>query len=210
MHAPELPFVVKVCGITNEEDARLAIEAGANALGFNFWPKSKRYVTPERARQISDAVRGEYLRVGVFVNPREEELLAALKHLPLDVIQLHGDRQPARLPDSCRIWKSVDPNKNPQHDERFEAYLLDTPSDGFGGSGVTFAWDLASEFPYRAIIAGGLDAANVGEAIALASPWGVDACSRLESSPGKKDRRRVEEFVRAALAAAECLPGRVS
>ncbi len=86
-------------------------------------------------------------------------------------------------------------------DATAEAYLLDTPSRDFGGSGQSFDWNLAAGRPYRVILAGGLDASNVAEAIRIAQPWGVDACSRLESSPGKKDAQRVRDFVQAALAA---------
>jgi phosphoribosylanthranilate isomerase len=107
------------------------------------------------------------------------------------------------LPAPYRLWKSVDPGK-PLSDPatQFEAYLLDSPSKSFGGSGVTFPWQQAAQFPHRFLLAGGLDAENVAEAIAVTRPWGVDACSRIESRPGRKDARRVREFVRAAQAAA--------
>ena len=198
-------FLIKVCGITREDDAAVAVEAGANALGFNFYQRSPRYVTPERAREIAGAVRGDYLRVGVFVNASEGELRWMAEQVPLDVLQLHGG-QSAYLPAPYRLWKSVDPSM-PVTDSasKFEAYLLDTPSEGFGGSGVTFSWQLAAGFPHRAIIAGGLDARNVAEAIAVARPWGVDACSRIESHPGRKDAQQVRQFVRAAQGAASKL-----
>jgi phosphoribosylanthranilate isomerase len=200
-----MKFLIKVCGITREDDGLLAVEAGANALGFNFYPRSPRYVTPERAREIASAVRGDYLRVGVFVNAGEEELRRIAEQVPLDVLQLHGD-QSAYLAAPYRLWKSVNPSMlTTDPTAKFEAYLLDTPSEGFGGSGVTFSWQLAAGFPHRAIIAGGLDARNVAEAIAVARPWGVDACSRIESYPGRKDARRVREFVRAAQGAASKL-----
>lgn len=196
-------MIIKICGIMNEEDARGAISAGANALGFNFYPKSPRCITPRRAQEIAAAVRGDYLKAGIFVNASELELLEIAAEIPLDVVQLHGER--AVLPQSAalRIWRAIDATrKPPAHDSRIEAYLLDSAAPGYGGSGQTFDWTLAARFPHPAIIAGGLDAANVAEAIRIASPWGVDACSRLESSPGKKDPQRVRDFVRAALAAA--------
>ena len=197
-----MKFVIKICGITEEDDAALAVEAGANALGFNFYPHSPRYVTPERAAEIALAVRGDYLRVGVFVNASAGELRQVAEQVSLDVLQLHGD-QSAYLPAPYRLWKSVDPRK-PLTDSagQFEAYLLDTPSKSFGGSGVTFPWQLAAQFPHRFLLAGGLDAGNVAEAIEVARPWGVDACSRIESHPGRKDARRVREFVQAAQDAA--------
>jgi phosphoribosylanthranilate isomerase len=200
-----MKFLVKICGITCKEDATVAIEAGANALGFNFYRRSPRYVSPERACEIASAVPGCYLRVGVFVNPDEEELRQTAEKACLDVLQLHGE-QSAYLPAPYRLWKSFDPSRTlVDSASKFEAYLLDTPSDGFGGSGRTFPWQLAAQFPYRAIVAGGLDAGNVAEAIAVARPWGVDACSRLESSPGRKDARHVREFIYAAHRAASQL-----
>jgi phosphoribosylanthranilate isomerase len=196
----KLRFIVKICGIANEEDARVAVEAGANALGFNFYPKSPRYVKAARARQIAAAVAGEFLKVGVFVNPTPDEVLEAASEVPLDVIQLHGDATAFSLAVPHSIWRSISPYQNIDAPAA-DAYLLDTPNGNFGGSGLTFDWSLAGGRPYPVIIAGGLDATNVGKAIETARPWGVDACSLLESSPGKKDPERVRTFIHAALAA---------
>jgi phosphoribosylanthranilate isomerase len=197
-----MKFLIKICGITHEDDAATAVEAGANALGFNFYPRSPRYITPGRAAEIVSAVRGNYLRVGVFVNAGERELRQTAEQVPLDVLQLHGD-QSAYLPAPYRLWKSIGPDQQvTSRASKFEAYLLDTPSESFGGSGVAFPWRLAAQFPYRFIVAGGLDAHNVAEAITVARPWGVDACSRIELHPGRKDAQRVREFVRAAQGAA--------
>jgi phosphoribosylanthranilate isomerase len=196
-------FIVKVCGITNEQDARLAADAGANALGFNFYKKSPRYIPARRAREIAAAAPGEYLKVGVFVNVEEPELLEIAVESSLDVVQLHGERAVLPQASTFRLWRAIDATRTPPaHDSRIEAYLLDSPAPRYGGSGVTYDWALAARFPHPALIAGGLDASNVAEAIRAASPWGVDACSRLELSPGKKDPERVGAFVRAALAAA--------
>lgn len=199
--ASEIDFLVKVCGITQENDAWTAIEAGANALGFNFYERSPRYLTIPRAREIAESVRGRYLRVGVFVNPTQTEIANALEGVPLDVIQLHGDCC-ADPPRGVCVWRSITPNAVVRTTHPAEAYLLDTPSDGIGGSGRTFDWSLAASFPYRAILAGGLDGWNVAQAISKGRPWGVDACSRLEAKPGKKDNARVRHFVQAALAEA--------
>jgi phosphoribosylanthranilate isomerase len=201
----EIPFLVKICGITHEEDAQVAVDAGANALGFNFYSRSKRYLTPAAARDIVRIVGGDYLRVGVFVNPKADEVMEAIGLVPLDVVQIHGDTCP-ELPDGIPVWRSIDPalQTHPAN-PRPEAYLLDTPSVAFGGSGVSFPWELAANFPGRAILAGGLHAGNVAEAIATARPWGVDACSRLEHAPGRKDAERVRNFVRAAFAGARAL-----
>jgi phosphoribosylanthranilate isomerase len=204
MARTELPFVVKVCGITCEEDARGAVAAGANALGFNFYSESPRYIPPERAREIVAAVSGGYLKVGVFVNASEAELLSIGAAVPLDVLQLHGER--IEVPDSSqfRIWRSIPGDSaSPKYNERVEAYLLDAVTPRYGGSGRQFDWRLAANFNHRAIVAGGLDASNVAEAIAIVRPWGVDACSRIEASPGKKDLRHLRDFVAAALKASE-------
>jgi phosphoribosylanthranilate isomerase len=202
--AAELPFIVKVCGITTEDDLETSIGARANAVGFNFYSSSPRFLTPVRARQIVQAVPGQYIKVGVFVNPSEDELLEAASLVPLDVLQLHGERAPAHLAASFRIWRSGYPGMpHTALDPNVEAWLLDTPSSQYGGSGRSFDWSLASGFPRRAIIAGGLDASNVATAIRISQPWGVDACSRLEAKPGRKDPARIRLFVEAALAAFE-------
>lgn len=199
--ATDLRFLIKICGITNEEDAQIALDAGANALGFNFYSKSPRHITPTRAKEIVDAVSGEFLRVGVFVNAASDELTRTAEQVPLDVLQLHGEVGALQSLKAYRIWKAIAPNKRPNEEGSVEAYLLDTVTLSYGGSGRTFDWNLAAKFPHRAIIAGGLDADNVAQAIEAALPWGVDACSRLECSPGKKDQQRVRDFVHAALEA---------
>jgi phosphoribosylanthranilate isomerase len=198
----DLPFVIKICGITNEEDAQEAVDGGANALGFNFYRNSPRYITPARAQQIIAKVSGHYLRVGVFVNPPEDELAEIAQTVDLDIVQLHGDHCPTSFSRPFRVWRSIAPSAA-ANDQNVEAYLLDTPSAGFGGSGETFDWRWAKVHTSRIILAGGLDSSNVAEAIRIANPWGVDACSRLESSPGKKSAQKVREFVRAAQLAVE-------
>jgi len=196
-------MILKICGITNPEDAAAAIAGGATAIGFNFWLKSPRYIDPERAAEIvTTGVR----RVGVFVNesPARVEAIAAIARL--DVAQLHGDESAADYPENMAVWKAA------RVDEHFEfsayatcpveALLLDGPAgDLFGGSGKRFDWSRVAAIRKQIILAGGLDASNVAGAIALAHPWGVDACSRIESSPGKKDLRKMNEFLRAAKAA---------
>jgi phosphoribosylanthranilate isomerase len=191
-------FIIKVCGITTVEDAQAAVESGANALGLNFYAGSPRYVTPARAAEITSFVAGRCLRVGVFVNAEESEVRRIVADADLDVVQLHGT---APTVTGLRNWRAANATDQPKKDTGVEAYLLDTFSPTFGGSGKTFDWWLATQFPYRMIVAGGLDAANVAEAIRITNPWGVDSCSRLELQPGRKDRKRVEAFISAALAA---------
>jgi phosphoribosylanthranilate isomerase len=197
---PNASFIIKVCGITSAADAATAINAGANALGFNFYPSSPRYITLQDAQKIAMSVSAPYLRVGVFVNPSEEELIEAASIVPLDVLQLHGNNVPLHLAGSFRVWQAIQATAPPALRPDVEAYLLDSPTPLYGGSGETFDWTLAAAFPHRVLVAGGLDALNVASAIRMTRAWGVDACSRVESQPGKKDPTRVIAFVHAALA----------
>ncbi|MDQ2898340.1 MAG: phosphoribosylanthranilate isomerase, partial [Acidobacteriota bacterium] len=139
-------------------------------------------------------------KVGVFVNEAPAHVTEIAEMLHLDVVQLHGDEPPEDFPDRLRVWKAFQVHA----DFRFadldrypaEAVLLDGP---YGGSGRNFDWSLASGISRNVIVAGGLDAANVQLAIDRMHPWGVDACSRIESSPGKKDRALMAQFLKAAL-----------
>ena len=192
-------MLVKICGITNSADAVAAVDAGAGALGFNFWPKSLRYISPRAAGEIAPSPG--VLRVGVFVNAGEDEIRGAAAEAGLDVVQLHGEFHP---PDRLAVWKAIsvrqgfDPSLL---DAAADAFLLDAPSgEEYGGTGRTFDWSLVRGVPRRVVLAGGLDASNVGRAIETVRPWAVDACSRLESAPGIKDHRKVAEFLKAALA----------
>ena len=202
LKAADLPFVIKVCGINTEEDLETSLEAGANAIGFNFYQKSPRYITPQRGRQIARSMQTPYIKVGVFVNPSEDELIETASMVPLDVLQLHGDQAPVHLASSFRIWQGYHATASREDlDIDVEAWLLDTPTSQHGGSGKTFDWSLAANFPRRSVVAGGLAGDNVAKAIETARPWGVDACSRLETKPGEKDPERIKSFVEAALAA---------
>ncbi len=198
-------MIVKICGITNREDALAAVEAGASALGFNFYSSSPRYVTPEQAGEILGVIPAGVWKAGVFVNAPAEETAGLAARLGLDIVQLHGE-SPA--PRGFRVWRAVPVGPgfdvNRLDDPAAEAFLLDTASAKvYGGTGRTFDWSVARDSARRVIIAGGLDEDNVREAIRQARPWGVDACSRLESSPGRKDHARMRRFVRAALSEGE-------
>lgn len=197
-------MVLKICGITNAEDAAAAIEGGATAIGFNFWPHSPRYLAPEQAAQIASGpgVR----RVGVFVNEAPARIEEIARLAGLDVAQLHGDELPAAYPAGLPVWKAARVTESfdfsRYEDSPAEALVLDGPAgELYGGSGRNFDWGLAAVVRKRIILAGGLDASNVAQAVAAAHPWGVDACSRIESAPGKKDHRKMNEFLQAARAA---------
>jgi phosphoribosylanthranilate isomerase len=200
-------MILKICGLTNQEDATAAIEAGATAVGFNFYGRSPRYIAPQQAAGIltPEGVR----RVGVFVNERRDRMQEIARTARLDVAQLHGDEKPVEYPEaqSLAVWKALRVGGGfdiaPYRNDPAEALLLDGPAGGsYGGSGRSFDWALVPETNHRIVLAGGLDASNVARAIELLRPWGVDACSRIESAPGKKDYKKMSEFLQAAKAAA--------
>jgi phosphoribosylanthranilate isomerase len=193
-------MMVKICGITKLEDAVVAIEGGASALGFNFYPKSPRYIAPDCAAGMIAKLPSSVWKVGVFVNESPERITEIAHHVGLDIVQLVG--QAIRL-SGLRVWQTayVDENfrlADIEHDPA-EAILLDTPAnEAYGGTGRTFDWSRAAGSTRRIILAGGLDAGNVRQAIAAAQPWGVDICSRIESSPGRKDHVKMAQFLKEA------------
>jgi len=189
--------LVKICGVTTVDDARVAADCGADAIGLNFWPGSVRYLDLERAAEIAAQIPPHVLRVGVFVDATEEMVRAATAVAGLQVAQLHGT---SAAPPGTRLWRACAAGSFVD-DPTAEAFLVDTPAGSArGGTGRTFDWSLARGLPGRIILAGGLGPDNVQEAIRAVRPWGVDACSRLESSPGRKDWRKIEEFVQAVRA----------
>jgi phosphoribosylanthranilate isomerase len=195
MMAPS--FLVKVCGVTRREDAEAAVEAGASALGFVFYAGSPRCVTPSQAAAAGDGL-GVWT-VGVFVNETAASVAAVMRAAKLDIAQIYGGGAPAGV----RVWRAFRATQALNHGldaaaaADAEAVLLDGPA-----SGVSFDWTKARGAAPKLILAGGLDASNVAEAIRIARPWGVDASSRLESAPGIKDHAKVRQFVTAALEAA--------
>jgi phosphoribosylanthranilate isomerase len=203
---------VKICGITNLKDARQAIEAGATFIGFNFYERSPRYVTPSAAKRIMQSLPKKVKAVGVFVNETENKMLTIVRQIGLSQVQLHGEESPetvARLQRTLPVIKAIRVRKSFSTSElsRYKnasAFLL----DGFdrhrrGGSGKSFPWDIARRAKRvgRIFLAGGLTPANIGEAIRSARPYAVDVCSGVEAKPGKKDPAAVNNFMRAARAA---------
>lgn len=218
--APRSVFV-KICGITNVEDARAAVEAGADMLGFNFYRPSPRFIEPEAAREIITAVRAETrsehagsTMVGVFVNESIENVIRIAERCGLEGIQLHGDE----TIEYCGELKKQAPQRfaikvvrsNGAVDlpglSRYaaDAFMLDAYDPKLrGGTGQTADWTCAREAAQllpRLFLAGGLSPENVVEAVSTVRPYAVDACSALELSPGKKDYARVREFVAAVRA----------
>ncbi|HXE14425.1 MAG TPA: phosphoribosylanthranilate isomerase [Bryobacteraceae bacterium] len=202
-----LRYVIKICGVSTEGDALAAADAGATAVGLNFWPRSPRYVSLQQAAKISRALPDSVLRVGVFVNPSAENLIRTVAESNLDVAQIHGS-MPEQVAE-LRIWKAAMVDSSFSSDalslDGVEAFLLDSPTPKYGGSGCTFEWNRVTNIRVPFLLAGGLDASNVQDAIAIVKPWGVDSCSKLESAPGKKDRQKMREFVEAAERAFQAL-----
>jgi phosphoribosylanthranilate isomerase len=195
--------------MTRLEDALDAIAAGVDAVGFNFWPGSKRHVDVARAREIVAALPHGVLRVGVFVRATPEEVRATVAEVGLGAVQLHGDEDPAdHAGASVPLWQvlRIESALPASVSPRAAELLLDAKVEGFGGSGRSFDWSLARDarrFGLPFWLAGGLTPANVGEAIRLAQPTGVDVASGVESRPGVKDPARVRAFVAAVRAAEE-------
>jgi len=202
---------VKICGITNLDDARQAVKAGADALGFNFYPGSKRYIAPERAAPIAAALGGKVSKIGVFVNAAPAEIADIFTRVGLDAVQLHGDEDEQfqhelrdLLPESTQIIRALRLRRGekPVHSETADAVLIDAFSETeFGGTGNASEWEAARELVDKGAVvylAGGLTPENVAEAVAAVHPFAVDACSGLERSPGLKDPAKVEMFIKGA------------
>jgi phosphoribosylanthranilate isomerase len=198
---------IKICGITNIGDARLSAELGAFALGFNFYKKSPRYVTPDAAYRICEELSAGVLKVGVFVNENLNEILEIAKAVRLDAVQLHGEESPEFSADLKRssdllIIKAfrVSPDFVAEQVLGYDVdlILLDAFSkNAHGGTGHTFDWRIAKSvsavFP-KMFLAGGMSAANIADAINTVAPYGIDACSGLESRPSVKDVGKLREF----------------
>ena len=195
---------VKICGITSYEDARAAVEAGADALGFVFYEKSPRFINPVRAAGIISRLPPFIQTVGLFVNEETEQVNWTADYCGIDVVQLHGDETPEdclevkrRVIKAFRVQKiiSIAPLEKYQ-DYQVAGYLLDAWSpDAYGGTGRTFNWELAQAAKQYGpvVLAGGLTPENVAEAIRVVSPYGVDVSSGVESAPGKKDADKVRD-----------------
>ena len=191
-------MLVKICGITNRDDAIAAVEFGACALGFIFYSRSLRGTTVEAVEPWIAEVPSHVVRVGVYVNESPAVIEANAARLGLHVAQLHGDETPAEHPRGGEIWRALRVGEGgiTQPDYPADALLLDGP-----GGGKTFDWSLATEVAgwRKIILAGGLTPANVRQAIAAVRPTGVDTASGVEASPGLKDHTRMKQFIQAAL-----------
>jgi phosphoribosylanthranilate isomerase len=196
---------IKICGITNLKDALAAIDAGADLLGFNFYPKSPRYIDIGICRDMTSVLRKNYAHitlVGVFVNTSVAEINVALETCGLALAQLHGDEPPEMLAAlggrAFKAFRGAPDNTMGYIRSAAPALLVDAAVKGiYGGSGVVADWSVAAELSKRVplLLAGGLTPENVSEAVRQVQPWGVDVASGVEASPGAKDSGKMKAFV---------------
>ncbi|MDH4227737.1 MAG: phosphoribosylanthranilate isomerase [Deltaproteobacteria bacterium] len=201
---------VKICGITSVEDALMAVEAGADALGFVFWKNSPRYVDPAKAGEIVKALPPFVITVGVFVDEKQDVVNNVVKEAGLTVAQLHGSETNDYIKGvhvksikAVRVKSTEDMILLASFDAA-SAVLLDTYKEGVpGGTGTTFDWEIASgtEDFATVILSGGLTPDNVARAVKMVRPYAVDVSSGVESKPGKKDAKKVQKFIKEAKSA---------
>jgi phosphoribosylanthranilate isomerase len=198
---------VKICGITTREDALMAAEAGADAVGFVFYHQSPRHISPENAAEIIRALPPFVQTVGLFVNQDISVVNTTAERCGLDLVQLHGDETPGYCESvRRRVIKAFRVKDITTLDSLLQYHvsgcLLDAWSPAaHGGTGRTFNWDIAAEAVqqgHRIILAGGLSPENVSEAIGLVHPYGVDVSSGVETAPGRKDASKTRLFVELA------------
>jgi phosphoribosylanthranilate isomerase len=200
---------IKICGLTREEDVRAAIAAGADAVGFVFYPKSPRFIDPEKAAGLALAAPPFVSTVGLFVNAESRQVREILAAVPLHLLQFHGDederycRQFARpYVKAARMRPGFDLLQYAMEFSSAQAILVDAFAETYGGGGKTFDWNLIPPGVARPLIlSGGLDAGNVGEAIVRVRPAAVDVSSGVEAAKGIKDAAKIRAFVAAVRAA---------
>jgi phosphoribosylanthranilate isomerase len=210
MHCAGLQMtLIKICGITNVDDANAAVDAGADALGFNFYKPSPRYTSPQNAREIIEQLPSCVLTVGVFVNEQPDSLKTIVAESGIKALQLHGDESP----EYCRelaadhfVIKTLAVSHSLDREivQAYEvaAVMLDTKDNSLrGGTGRAFDWSVAQQVNQlvpKLFLAGGLSPENIAEAIEIVRPYAVDACSALEDTPGKKNHDRLRRFIQTA------------
>lgn len=197
---------IKICGIKSVTDALAAMEVGADLIGFNFYPKSPRYIDVGECRDIMSVMRryGYITYVGVFVNASVAEIRATMETCGLSLAQLHGDETSEMLSaldgKAFKAFRGVPQSLDGFSRDGAPALLVDASVKGaYGGTGVTADWNSAIELAkkYPLLLAGGLTPENVAEAVRQVSPWGVDVASGVESAPGEKDPNKMKAFVQA-------------
>jgi phosphoribosylanthranilate isomerase len=198
--------LVKICGITNFSDAQAAVDAGANALGLNFYPRSPRFIAKADAARIRIRLPEDVESVGVFVNAAAAEVAAMYRDVRFSAAQLHGNETPELVAELSHMLKVIKafgvaadfPLEKLEEFRGACAFLLDAAQAGqYGGTGHTTDWAVARKAvaTHRIILAGGLKVENVGEAIRFVRPYGVDVASGVETKPGRKDHGQLREFI---------------
>jgi len=201
-------ITLKICGLTTLDDALWALEQGADYLGFVLYPESPRHVTLQEFVRLKKALPETARCVAVFVNEDAAMINRIAAECALAAVQIHGEEDPGDFSKlTVPVWRAIRWREggwipNPA-DWRPERFVLDAFSPAYGGTGLTVDWQAAGPFAatHRAMLAGGLNPENVGEAVRRVRPLGVDVASGVESGPGRKDRRKVAAFIQAARAA---------
>lgn len=192
---------VKICGITKLDDAKLSYELGADAIGFIFYEKSKRYISPEKAKEIIRQIPAFVLKVGVFVNESADKINNIAKDIKLNLIQLHGSESPEMVADidlpvlkAFRVRDNFDYSIIKQYNNC--SFLLDTYNKNeFGGTGQQFNWkNIPSEIKSEIILAGGISENNIEQICKDVKPYAVDVSSSIEIEPGKKDHQKIKDL----------------
>lgn len=205
---------IKICGLTRGDDVLAALDAGADAIGLVFYPPSPRFVSLEKATELARLVPPFVTTVGLFVNADPQTVRATLAAVPLHLLQFHGDEDEAYCRQfdrpyvkAARMRPGFDLLQYASAFPSAQAILLDAFVDGYGGGGKVFDWNLIpSALPKPLILSGGLDADNVGEAIARVKPAAVDVSSGVEAAKGIKDTEKIHAFVGAVRAAKVAIP----
>lgn len=196
---------IKICGITNIEDALLSVDLGANALGFVFYKGSKRYIEPDHAKSIISKLPPFVTTVGVFANQDLDEIRNIKEEVGFDIFQLHGD-EPAdfcmklkgKVIKAIRVKDSIDPKEIESYPT--QAILFDNyTTEAYGGTGEAFGWEILKGFDTskKIILSGGLTPENVARAIRIVNPYAVDVSTGVEENPGKKNPDKLKRFIKA-------------
>jgi phosphoribosylanthranilate isomerase len=193
---------IKICGITRTQDARVAADAGADAIGLVFYPPSPRYLSAERAVEIRDALPPFVQTVALFVNADAAQVAQVLQRVRPAMLQFHGEETPefcaqfgAPFVKSCRVRPGVDALEYLRPFSRAAAWLFDSHVPEYGGVGESFDWSLIPSTDKAVILSGGLSRANIAAAIRRVRPWGVDVSSGVESAKGVKDGAKIAAFI---------------
>ena len=197
---------MKICGVTNVEDAQFALECGADAIGLNFYERSPRFVTMERAQEIVSKLSEHKSKIGVFVNASRKRILEVIKTVNLSAVQLVGQHGPDDLVNFessvikvFRVYPGFDVEVLRNY--IIDAFLLDTYQDEtYGGTGKTFDWNVAIKAKEygKVILSGGLNPENIEDAVKYVQPYGVDVSSGVELRPGRKDPKKIRDFIARA------------